>query len=242
MALRDRGLILNWPRTRPLDKEYGFQVIGRYVSAWQTYFFFAWFLPGLKIAYVGGLLWWFVSYLNYWGWTIYSLDSFIEPFYVSGWLIGLFRQWETTWPIAQAIVYLVSESGVGSFIARFQPIIVAVVAWLILSKIVRALYKRQFLFWKNFEVILTRSDIGVGEKFGFTGIKRVYRHAFEKIQHRERKKNQFAKKKEYYFGSCEVVLTFGPRTIRIADMYRNDEILEALHQQIVILDQMVART
>lgn len=241
MDLRSKGIILTWPQTRALDKEYGFQVIGRYISAWQTYFTFAWFFPGLKFAYVGGILWWFISYMNYWGWWGSSLEAFIEPFYVSGWLIGFFRNWETTQPIAHAIRYLVIESGVGSFIARFQPILVAIVVWLILSRSLLWLYTRQWLFWKSFEVVLTRNDIGVGKKLGFTGIKRVYRHGFEMIHHRERKKNQFAKKKEYYFGSSEVVLTFGPRAIRIADMYQNDEILEALHQQLVILDQTVAR-
>lgn len=88
---------------------------------------------------------------------------------------------------------------------------------------------------------MTKNDIGVGKKLGFTGIKRVYRHAFEKIHHRERNKKKMAKWQEYFSLSGEVVLTFGPRAIRIADMYQNDEILEALHQQLVILDRTVAR-
>lgn len=240
MDLQSKGIILTWPRTRALDKEYGFRVIGRYVSTWQTYFTFVWFFPGLKFAYVGGLLWWFISYMNYWGWWGSSLEAFLKQFLVTDWLIGFFGSWESTSSIAHEVSYLV-RTKVGFVIAHFQPLIVAIVVWLILSRSLRWLYTRQWLFWKSFEVILTRNDIGVGKKLGFTGIGRVYRHAFEKIHHRERNKKKTAKWREYFSLSGEVVLTFGPRAIRIADMSQNDEILEALHQQLVILDQTVAR-
>ena len=198
-------------------------------------------MPGMKIAYIGGLVWWFIAYMNHWGWTSFSLRDFVTPFYFFDWIAAAFDQWEATEIVSVTIWHFFRETTIGGIVGFIQPVLLAIAVWFILSRILIALFRRQLLFWKQFEVVLTRDDIGVGKRLGFTGIKRVHRHAFEKVPHRDRNKKKLATWHDILVHSGEVMLTFGPQSLRIADMYLNENMLEALQQQLLLLDRLVAR-
>lgn len=247
--LRREGLLPNWPNVSPLPKEDGFHLTGRYVSPAQALFFQR-FMKLLKLAYIGGLIFWLATYMNHWGWTSHAFSAFLESFKILQSVLPYLERWDVTAELTGDL-YRFLGSDVGSYVYVVQPLIIILVVWFILSQTLRYLYSRARLFWKNLDVIMAKTDVGVGNGLGYQRVQRKQIRGFptgphrknrveENIDRQRRQRPELNPLTPYiYRDSFEVVISHGMTLLVVAEIYSDKDAAEALGNVLYRLDKML---